>query len=105
MAPADFEDLESELNAMDDFQLGGPRASAVASIWRVPVVVSTAATSGTPIVGNFARGARWWDGVGRAGFTEAVASDARANAVRFLAEQGFGFAVSRPNHFVTVTGF
>ncbi len=104
MNPSDLETLEMETDANGQYLLGGPVGSAPGSIWRVRVVESTALAAGTGLVGNFALGARRWMGLSRLAWSEAVSDDFAKNAVRFLAETGFGFATLRANHFVAVTG-
>jgi HK97 family phage major capsid protein len=99
--PANAEALELEKD--DDKNYVNIYDPVAARLWRVPVVESSAMTSGKALVGNFRLGATLWD---------RQATDIRVgepgdmflqNAVAVLAELRAAFAVKRPSAFERVT--
>lgn len=105
MNPADWQDFDLETDGEGNYLFGSPGARSAPQLWGYPVYPTTALTAGTAIVGNFSLGAKRWSGMSRIAWTEAAgSSDASMNAVRLVAEAGFGFAVTRPANFVLCTG-
>lgn len=105
MNPTDSQKIDLETDADGQYLTAGPLGNGLQQVWRTRVVESNGVTEGTVIVGNFALGAKQWNGTSRLVWSEAVGSDFAQNALRFLAEEGFGFAVIRPTNFCVVTGF
>jgi HK97 family phage major capsid protein len=84
--------------------LGGPAQMAQPTLWGKPVVLTTALTAGTGLVGGFQRGARLWLNSG----VDVYVSDShkdwfQRNVLALLAEIRAAFGVLRPDAFATVT--
>lgn len=104
MHPSDWLDFDLEIDAAGRPLFGDPSQRTEPNLWGVPVFVTTAATAGTAIVGDWTTGAKRWSGMSMVQWTQAVASDAKNNYWRCIFETGFGFAVTRPGNFVLCTG-
>jgi hypothetical protein len=102
--PNDWEDYETTKDTDGNYIVTDPRGDSPARVWRLRPAVNRALAQGTVIVGAFQTGCRWWDGSGRLEWGT-IDDDFQRNQVRMRAENGFAFAVTRPQNFVTVTGF
>ncbi len=90
--------------------VGSPVDGMTRTLWGVPVVVSTSLTNGTALLGDFRGSASlFYTGQPRLDWSEntydsvAGATDFERNYLRFRAEGRFGFAVTRPTGFVSIT--
>ncbi len=112
MHPSDYEDIRLAKDANQQYYGGGPFMGPYGvggvsgdSLWGKPVVVTTAATAGTALVGAFRTAAQ----VFRRNTLSVEASNShsdffRKNLTAIRAEQRLGLAVFRPSAFCTVTG-
>lgn len=103
--PSDYEDVVFEKDANGLYLLGPASQQTSRTVWGFPVVITTAFTAGTGLVGNHREGAITWI---RTGVTIS-ASDSHANffterRVALLAEMRAAFAAWQPKAFATVTG-
>lgn len=104
--PNDFEELVLEKDANGNYIYGPPSAPQRGSVWGLRPVVSKAVTEGSPLVGNFGRGATLWLRQG----VVVSASDSHDDfftrrMVAVMASLRAAFAVIRPKAFCQVTGF
>ncbi len=90
--------------------VGSPVDGMTRTLWGVPVVVSTSLTNGTALLGDFRGSASlFYTGQPRLDWSESTydsvagATDFERNFLRFRAEGRFGFAVTRPTGFVSIT--
>jgi HK97 family phage major capsid protein len=73
--------------------------------WGLPVVVTTAITSGTALVGAFKLGAQIWDREGiTVDATNSDQDDFTFNRMAIRVEERLALAIYRPNAFCKVTG-
>ena len=75
------------------------------SCWGVPFLVSTVFTAGTPLVGNYARGARLWLRSGAEILAGLNASDFVQRRMSLMATMRVAFKTIRPTAFTEVTSF
>lgn len=105
MNPRDFWTMSVSKSAGDGNYFGGSPYNAVGrNPWGIPVLVSTAITAGTAIVGAFAEGATLW----RKGGLTVEASNShsdyfRRNLTALRAEQRIALTIFRPAAFQKVT--
>jgi len=110
--PADWEEIRLAKDSSGQYYGGGPFTGAYGNngiapnnLWGLPVVVTTAATAGTALVGAFRTGAQ----VFRRNTLTVEASNSHAdffqkNLTAIRAEVRLALAVFRPSAFCTVTG-
>ncbi|MDQ3703434.1 MAG: phage major capsid protein [Chloroflexota bacterium] len=110
--PSDWAKVEAV--AMSQFAAnaaaGNPVDGMTRTLWGVPVMVSTSLTNGTALLGDFkGSSSLFYTGQPRLDWSEnsydsvAGVSDFERNYLRFRAEGRFGFAVTRPTGFVSIT--
>lgn len=104
--PNDAEQMFLEKDTTGNYIYGPPSMPVRGSVWGLRPVVSPVFLDGTPLIGNYRRGAALWL---REGVSIAV-SDSHADFFtrRMIAVLGVmraAFAVQRPKCFCTVTGF
>lgn len=103
--PDDYESLILEIDANGQYLMGPPSMAGSRTIWGIPFVVSPVFTSGTPLVGNFARGARFWLRQGAEVTMGLDGNDFTTRRVTLLANMRFAFKTIRITAFTEVTGF
>jgi len=103
--PDDYESLILEIDANGNYLMGPPAMAGSRTIWGIPFVVSPVFTSGTPLVGNFGRGARFWLRQGAEVSMGLDGNDFTTRRVTLLANMRFAFKTIRPTAFTEVTGF
>jgi HK97 family phage major capsid protein len=108
--PTDWQSVRLLKDAQGDYITADLQSADPDMLWGYPVVVSSALTQGTALVGNF-KDARIFDRMAaRIDFAEmgmnsgGTADLFAQNLMRFRAEERVGFAVLRPTSFCTVTG-
>src|SRR5581483_2695411 len=103
--PTDWQSVRLLKDAQGDYILGSPGITGVPQLWGYPVVVTTAITQGTGLVGAFKLGAQifYRDGL-RVESTTSNEDDFKTNKIAIRAEQREALAVYRPKAFCTVTG-
>ena len=121
MHPTDWQNLRLTKDGNNQYYAGGPFTgaygngaggmndrsvlAATESLWGLPVVVTTAATAGTAIVGAFATCAEVFRKGGiTVEMTNANENDFLNNLIAIRAEERLALAVYRPAGFSTVTG-
>lgn len=103
--PNDYEDLVLEVDGNGRYLLGDPNVAGPRSIWGVPFVVSTVFTDGTPLVGNFQRGARLWMRSGVELLSGLNDNDFIQRRISLMATMRAAFKTIRITAFTEVTGF
>lgn len=103
--PNDYEQLILETDASGRYLLGDPNVSGPRSIWGVPFIVSTVFTDGTPLVGNFGRGARLWVRSGVEVLSGLNDDDFVKRRISLMATMRAAFKTIRPAAFTEITGF
>lgn len=103
--PNDYEQLVLETDGNGRYLLGDPNVAGPRSIWGVPFIVSTGFTEGTPLVGNFARGARLWTRSGAELLSGLNDDDFVKRRISLMATGRWAFKTIRPTAFTEVTGF
>lgn len=106
MHPLDWQDIQL-LKTDDGIYIWGPPNAAVAQprIWGLPVVVTTAITQNTALVGAFRIGGQVWRRTGiQVDSTNSNEDDFKKNLVMLRAEERAGLAVYLPSAFCKVTG-
>lgn len=110
--PNDWQIMRLTTDSNGQYYAGGPFTGAygqpglmIDRIWGLPVVVTTAITQGTALVGAFKIGAMIFR---RKGLTVQMYNqnedDAKKNLIMLLAEERLGLVVWRPAAFCKVTG-
>jgi HK97 family phage major capsid protein len=112
--PNDWQIMRLTVDANGQYYAGGPFTGAYGNpgsgiiidrLWGLPVVVTTAITQGTVLVGAFKIGAMVFR---RKGLTVQMFNqnedDAKKNLIMLLAEERLGLVVWRPAAFCKVTG-
>lgn len=110
LSPADWETIELVTETGGGYVVGAPANmagppidAAARRLWGIPVLVSTAVTTGVGVLGDFAGSSRLWiREEARIDWSENVASDYTTNHVRFRAEMRAGFGLLRPTGFVSI---
>jgi HK97 family phage major capsid protein len=105
MHPNDWQDLRLEKESSGAYLLGPAGMAGDKQVWGMPVVVSTVFTDGTPLVGNFFRGATLWLREALEVTTGLSGTDFTQRRVSILAALRAAFAVGRATAFTTITGF
>lgn len=103
--PADYEDLILETDGNGNYLMGPPAMAGSRTIWGIPFLVSPVFTSGTPLVGNFERGAKMWIREGIKVTAGLDGSDFTKRRVSLLANMRFAFKTIRITAFSEITGF
>lgn len=103
--PNDYQDLLLETDGNGQYLMGPPSQPGSRTIWGVPFLVSTVFTSGTPIVGNFQRGARLWVRSGVEVLAGLNDDDFVKRRISLMATMRAAFKAIRPTAFCEVTGF
>lgn len=103
--PNDWTDIRLLRTSTDVYMWGPPTDGGVERLWGLPVVVTTAATEGTGLVGAFRMGAQIFRREGlRVEATNSNEDDFKKNLIALRAEERLALAVYRPLAFCTVTG-
>lgn len=104
--PTDWETLRLAKDANNNYFGGGPFGPVGAEYyWGLPVVVTTAITQGTALVGAFKLGAQIFRRMGvTIEATNSNEDDFEKNLITLRAEERLALAVYRPIAFATVTG-
>lgn len=98
--PIDWAAIELQKDEIGRHIIGQPQGGAPASLWRLPVVETTAIAQGKFLTGAFQMGAEvldLWDSRIEVGFEN---DDFTKNLVTILAEERVALAVYRPQAFV-----
>lgn len=103
--PSDYETLLLETDAQGQYLMGPPSQPGSRSAWGVPFLVSTVFTSGTPLVGNYGRGARLWMRSGVEILAGLNDNDFIQRRVSLMATMRAAFKTIRPTAFCEVTSF
>lgn len=102
--PSDYEGIKLMKDSDGQYLNMGPYAANVATIWGLPVVQTTAISSGTALLGNF-NDAQIYRKMGlTVDTTNSDASDFVYNRIAIRAETRLALACYRPLSFCTVTG-
>lgn len=103
--PDDWTDIRLLRDANGNYIWGHPSEPGLERLFGLPVVVTTAETSGTGLVGAFQLGAQifYREGI-RVESTNSNEDDFKKNLIAIRAEQREALAVYRPKAFCTVTG-
>lgn len=103
--PNDYQELILDVDGNGAYLMGPPALASARTIWGVPFLVSTVFTDGTPLVGNFDRGARFWLRQGARVTAGLNSDDFTKRRISLLANIRFAFKTIRPTAFCEVTGF
>lgn len=103
--PNDYQGAVLETDGTGQYLFGPPSLSGPRAAWGVPFLVSTVFTEGTPMVGNYQRGARLWVRSGVEVLTGLNDNDFVARRITLLATMRAAFKTIRPTAFCEVTGF
>lgn len=101
----DWQELALVKDTAGSYVLGGPAIISVGSVWGLRIVESEFLTDGTPIVGNFARGARLWTRTGISVVAGWINDDFVKEKITLRASMRAAFVVQSPEMFCTITGF
>jgi HK97 family phage major capsid protein len=105
MHPLDWQDIRTLQDANGNYIWGHPADAGPNRIWGLPVVVTTAQTQNTALVGAFRLGAQVFYRQGlTVESTNSNEDDFKRNLIAMRAEQREALAVYRPKAFCTVTG-
>lgn len=111
--PDDWQQMRLEKDTANQYYGGGPFSGAYGNgpysnadrYWGLPVVVTTAITSGTGLVGAFKLGAQIWDREGiTVDATNSDQDDFTFNRMAIRVEERLALAIYRPLAFCKVTG-
>lgn len=103
--PNDYQDLILEPDANGRYLMGDPNMQGPRTIWGVPFIVSTVFTDGTPLVGNYGRGARLWMRSGIEVLSGLNDNDFVQRRISLMATMRAAFKTIRPTAFTEITGF
>lgn len=103
--PTDYEKYILDEDGQGRFLAGDPANMGPRTAWGVPFVVSTVFTSGTPLVGNFERGARLWMRSGVELLSGLNDNDFIQRRISLMATMRAAFKTIRPTAFTEVTNF
>lgn len=105
MHPLDWQDIRTLQDLNGNYIWGHPADAGPNRIWSLPVVVTTAQTQNTALVGAFRLGAQVFYRQGlTVESTNSNEDDFKKNLIAIRAEQREALAVYRPKAFCTVTG-
>jgi HK97 family phage major capsid protein len=99
--PTDWEDIELQKDANDDYIWANPRGLLGPTLWGLPVVDSTSLEEGEFLVGAFTMAAQIWDR--QDAVVELSTEDAdnfQKNLVTIRAEERLALTVYRPESFI-----
>lgn len=104
--PDDWGDVATAKNAGGDYLAGTPTAAGPATLWGVPVVVTTRIAAGTGMVANLKEAARVYVREAPRLEVNPLGGEAefKANLTLIRAESRMALAVARPKAIVKVTG-
>lgn len=102
--PSDYQDLLLETDGNGQYLMGPPNMPGSRTCWGIPFLVSTVFTNGTPIVGNFQRGARLWMRSGVEVLAGLNDDDFVKRRISLMATMRAAFKTIRPTAFCEVTG-
>lgn len=105
MHPNDWQKIRLEKDANGQYLLGPAGMSGDRQVWGIPVIASTVATAGAPLVGDFAGSSRLWVREGLAVTSGLDGNDFTKRRISLLAAIRVAFAVPRPTGFTAVSGF
>lgn len=105
MHPTDWQNVRLAKDANDNYLLGPAGMTGERQIWGVPVIVSTVFTAGSPLVGNFDRGSKFWLREGLSVTAGLDGNDFTKRRISLLAAMRGAFKAVRPTAFCSVTGF
>ena len=105
MHPNDWQKVRLDKDGNGGYLLGPANFDGAQQIWGVPVVVSTVATEGTILAGNFGRGAKMWLREGLSVTSGLDGNDFTKRRISLLAAIRVAFAVPYAGAFCTVTSF
>lgn len=103
--PNDYQQVILEQDGAGQYLFGPPSQAGARAAWGVPFLVSTVFTDGTPLVGNFARGARLWIRSGAEVLAGLNDDDFVKRRISLLATMRAAFKTIRPTAFCEVTSF
>lgn len=103
--PSDYEDYILDEAGDGRFIAGDPNSPGAKSAWGVPFVISTVFSSGTPLVGNFERGAKLWTRSGIELLSGLNDDDFVKRRISLMATMRVAFKTVRPTAFCEVTNF
>lgn len=103
--PEDAEKIDTMKDSQNRFYGQGPFGTGPKTLWGVPYVESEAITTGTLLVGDYAKAVLWDREQASVTVSDSHADFFIRNLVAVLAEERVAFAVTRPTAFCTVTGF
>lgn len=103
--PNDYQKVVLETDANGRYLLGDPSIAGPRNVWGVPFVVSTVFTEGTPLVGNYERGAKLWTRSGIELLSGLNDNDFILRRISLMATTRVAFKTIRPTAFTEVTGF
>lgn len=103
--PTDYQRVILEQDGSGQYLFGPPSQAGARAAWGVPFLVSTVFTVGSPLVGNYARGARLWMRSGVEVLSGLNDNDFVARRITLLATLRAAFKTIRPTAFCEVTGF
>lgn len=103
--PTDYQNLLLETDGNGQFLMGPPNMPGSRSAWGVPFLVSTVFTAGTPLVGNYGRGARLWMRSGIEVLAGLNDNDFVQRRISLMATMRAAFKTIRPTAFCEVTSF
>lgn len=103
--PNDYQELILDVDGNGAYLMGPPALATARTIWGVPFLVSPVFTDGTPLVGNFDRGARFWLRQGARVTAGLNSDDFTKRRISLLANIRFAFKTIRPTAFCEITGF
>lgn len=105
--PSDFQDFWLEKGADGHYvHHSGATDASVRTMWGFPAIVSTGFTSGSPLVGEWRRGATLWlrEGI-QVAASDNVDDFFLEGLVAILFQTRGAFAVTKPEAFCEITGF
>lgn len=105
MHPNDWQKVRLEKDADGQYLMGPAGMAGDQQIWGVPVIVSTVATEGTILAGNFFRGATMWLREGLSVTSGLDGNDFTKRRISLLAAIRIAFAVKLAGAFCTVSAF
>lgn len=103
--PTDYEACLLEEDGQGRYLFGPPSQAGSRTAWGVPFLVSTVFTQGTPLVGNYARGARLWMRSGVEVLAGLNDDDFVKRRISLMATMRAAFKTIRPTAFTEVTDF